>query len=287
MTESNYQSGMSFYCENAIADVDSYDEDDPEVNRIEITLVDSEDKLFLYPKKKVKQKREINGMESQSTEEVNYSMTELPEWIQNMIKQTPDIPENKVLRIQSTAQVINYDDGNTVYRIYQNMINSDKFNASIVQKADTSSNSEKEKDNSEEVKEEEEESVDMEEILQLNVSEVKDQIKNLDNPDYEEILELEKEGSNRKTVKDFLKSQGGIGDNEENDVVFSEDKVIRPEEKDETTDYVIVETESEVPKFMGTDLNRYGAFEKGDVVELPEDNAELLVNREVATEVKR
>jgi DNA replication initiation complex subunit (GINS family) len=43
--------------------------------------------------------------------------------------------------------------------------------------------------------------------------------------------------------------------------------------------YEIVEITSEVPEFMGTDLEAYGPFEEGEEAEIPEDNAEILVNR--------
>jgi hypothetical protein len=43
--------------------------------------------------------------------------------------------------------------------------------------------------------------------------------------------------------------------------------------------YVEVEFLHKTPQFMGTDLEQYGGFEKGDVAEIPEDNAEILENR--------
>jgi DNA replication initiation complex subunit (GINS family) len=43
--------------------------------------------------------------------------------------------------------------------------------------------------------------------------------------------------------------------------------------------YEIVQVTSEVPEFMGTDLEAYGPFDEGEQVEIPEDNAEILVNR--------
>lgn len=53
------------------------------------------------------------------------------------------------------------------------------------------------------------------------------------------------------------------------------------EDDDEDTEegYEIVVIKSEVPEFMGTDLESYGPFEEGEEVEIPEDNAEILVNR--------
>ena len=43
--------------------------------------------------------------------------------------------------------------------------------------------------------------------------------------------------------------------------------------------YEVVEITSEVSEFMGTDLEAYGPFEEGEEAEIPEDNAEILVNR--------
>ncbi|EMA11587.1 hypothetical protein SAMN05443574_103325 [Haloarcula vallismortis] len=43
--------------------------------------------------------------------------------------------------------------------------------------------------------------------------------------------------------------------------------------------YERVEFLTECPEFMGTDLEVYGPFDEGDTAEVPEDNAEILVNR--------
>lgn len=48
---------------------------------------------------------------------------------------------------------------------------------------------------------------DYNELLDQNVGEVKSSVRDLENPDYSELLELEKEGKDRKTVKEFLESQ--------------------------------------------------------------------------------
>lgn len=49
--------------------------------------------------------------------------------------------------------------------------------------------------------------------------------------------------------------------------------------------YSHVKIVSEVPEFMGTDLETYGPFEEGDEAEIPDDNAEILVNRGNAEEL--
>lgn len=45
------------------------------------------------------------------------------------------------------------------------------------------------------------------------------------------------------------------------------------------TEYELVRIIKEVPEFMGVDLEEYGPFNEGDIVEIPEDNADILVNR--------
>jgi DNA replication initiation complex subunit (GINS family) len=61
-------------------------------------------------------------------------------------------------------------------------------------------------------------------------------------------------------------------------------------ESEETEDveegYQIVKIISDVPEFMGTDLESYGPFEEGEEVQIPEDNAEILVNRGNAEEIE-
>lgn len=58
-----------------------------------------------------------------------------------------------------------------------------------------------------------------------------------------------------------------------------EDEEDYEEEYNPEEGYEIVEITSEVPEFMGTDLEAYGPFEEGEEAEIPEDNAEILVNR--------
>lgn len=46
---------------------------------------------------------------------------------------------------------------------------------------------------------------DYDELLSGTVEEVKDTVREMDNPDYRAILEAEKQSKDRKTVKEFLK----------------------------------------------------------------------------------
>lgn len=51
------------------------------------------------------------------------------------------------------------------------------------------------------------------------------------------------------------------------------------DEGDVEEGYELVKITSEVPEFMGTDLEPYGPFEEGEEASIPEENAEILVNR--------
>ncbi|MFT4892607.1 MAG: DNA replication initiation complex subunit (GINS family) [Candidatus Nanohaloarchaea archaeon] len=64
-----------------------------------------------------------------------------------------------------------------------------------------------------------------------------------------------------------------------------------PEVEEETGEesgegYEKVKIVSNVPEFMGTDLESYGPFEEGEETELPEENADILVNRGSAEKVE-
>jgi hypothetical protein len=71
---------------------------------------------------------------------------------------------------------------------------------------------------------------DFNDILEGTVDEVKDQIRDLDYPDYEGLIEAEKEGKDRKTIKDFLKSHM---DSHEHEAEDSEEVVEEIEEETE------------------------------------------------------
>lgn len=51
------------------------------------------------------------------------------------------------------------------------------------------------------------------------------------------------------------------------------------EGRDVEEGYELVKITSDVPEFMGTDLEPYGPFEEGEEAAIPEENAEILVNR--------
>lgn len=71
---------------------------------------------------------------------------------------------------------------------------------------------------------------------------------------------------------------------DEKDEIEAEEPDQRTQESGEG--YELVKIISDVPEFMGTDLESYGPFEEGEEVEIPEDNAEILLNRGNAEEIK-
>ena len=77
-------------------------------------------------------------------------------------------------------------------------------------------------------------------------------------------------------------------DLEDDDDIEVEETGQEEQEPEETTEegYEMVKIISDVPEFMGTDLESYGPFEEGEEVEIPEDNAEILVNRGNAEEIE-
>lgn len=48
------------------------------------------------------------------------------------------------------------------------------------------------------------------------------------------------------------------------------------------TEFVEVRMLKDCPVFTGTDLDEYGPYEEGDMVDVPKDNADILVNRNFA-----
>lgn len=106
-----------------------------------------------------------------------------------------------------------------------------------------------------------------------------------------DFLEAEEKSADPQTPEVAPKATEQASDSE------SKDKEENPEDEEEPSDegdelpepeegYKIVEINSDVPEFMGTDLEAYGPFEEGDQAEVPEDNAEILENRGNAEVVK-
>lgn len=56
-------------------------------------------------------------------------------------------------------------------------------------------------------------------------------------------------------------------------------------EKEETTRYIKVEVLEDLPEIVGSDMENYGPFKKGEVVELPKENADIYVENKKAAVV--
>jgi len=93
------------------------------------------------------------------------------------------------------------------------------------------------------------------------------------------------------TEKGLSKQEEEINNTEEDNLEASnkessQDESVNEEPKEDNDSdtesregYSYVKIKSGVPEFMGTDLEAYGPFEAGDEVEVPDDNAEILINR--------
>ena len=57
---------------------------------------------------------------------------------------------------------------------------------------------------------------------------------------------------------------------------------LRENHEPDCNGYTTVTFRSSCPEFVGADLEEYGSYETGDTAQLPEDNAEILINRGMA-----
>lgn len=97
-------------------------------------------------------------------------------------------------------------------------------------------------------------------------------------PSEDTIAETKSDQASEKVESEDLDDE--LEDNEnEDDKESSED-----ETEDIEDGYQKVKIVSGVPEFMGTDLESYGPYDEGDKAVIPEDNAEILVNRGNAEE---
>ena len=75
---------------------------------------------------------------------------------------------------------------------------------------------------------------DFKDILEGTVDEVKDAIRDLDAPDYEGLLDSEKEGKDRKTVKEFIESRLPEDEEEDSEDEEAEEEAVVEEIEEET-----------------------------------------------------
>lgn len=104
----------------------------------------------------------------------------------------------------------------------------------------------------------------------------------------------EEQGFFRDAKKLFREYRDGIDEKIDNgfhstaeleEVEEDDEEIEDIEEEEENEDYQKLEITTDVPEFMGTDLETYGPFEEGENAEIPEENAEILVNRGSAERV--
>ncbi len=103
-----------------------------------------------------------------------------------------------------------------------------------------------------------------------------------------ELLPIEQELF-RELKEDFKDHRKRAEKRTEKDIEIQEREEKDDEEVEaevEEKEYHAVKITSQVPEFLGTDLETYGPFEEGEEVEVPEENAEILVNRGSAEEVE-
>jgi DNA replication initiation complex subunit (GINS family) len=102
-----------------------------------------------------------------------------------------------------------------------------------------------------------------------------------------EFLEAEEEEANPQSPEMAEKaSEKEEEDSKEEEKEPKDNKEEENDLPDPEDGYKIVKINSDVPEFMGTDLEAYGPFEEGDQAEVPEDNAEILKNRGNAEVIK-
>ena len=101
----------------------------------------------------------------------------------------------------------------------------------------------------------------------------------------EEVMASDEEeietGETGKDTENEAEEETSEKESKDNSDEKSEDSSQDPEDG-----YKIVKTTSDVPEFMGTDLEAYGPFDEGEEIEIPDDNAEILVNRGNAELIK-
>ena len=107
-----------------------------------------------------------------------------------------------------------------------------------------------------------------------DVETAKTQMEDLETEETETVQETEEEAEPETSTNEKEVIE------EPEEVEASEDEV-----EDVEDGYSKVNIVSDVPEFMGTDLESYGPFEEGESPVIPEDNAEILVNRGNAEEV--
>lgn len=97
----------------------------------------------------------------------------------------------------------------------------------------------------------------------------------------QEVKDTDTDPTREKKVEDDTEETGETDEETEagNGESKDESDSREEEEKEVEEGYSLVKTTSDVPEFMGTDLEAYGPFDEGEKVKIPDDNAEILINR--------
>lgn len=121
------------------------------------------------------------------------------------------------------------------------------------------------------------------------------QLKEVFNDHRSRVDEIVEDSSVEKLEKETEEAEDTVKQEDDAEEETEEiEEVKEPATEEETPDeaeeeleegYTRVKITSEVPEFMGTDLETYGPFDQGDQADLPDDNAEILVNRGNAEEM--
>lgn len=92
-----------------------------------------------------------------------------------------------------------------------------------------------------------------------------------------------------KVINSISKGKKISLDQEELSIVgIKEEKPIKHDlelTKETCREYIIVRIKQDLPEITGVDLNTYGPFKRGDIVKLPRENANLLINDGLAEQI--
>lgn len=132
MTEQQTEhiSTRPFIVKNATIEPVEWDSDKTEIRRIEVLLKQRTETLYIYPRVETMKSRDEDGFGLKKPVETEPTLkefaNEFPKLAQ-MIQKTPLESNDKEIILKTSGQRTTYEDGNSVIRVYNNMINSEKF----------------------------------------------------------------------------------------------------------------------------------------------------------------
>lgn len=137
MTEQYTQSKNRFYVEDANPEFEDLDESDPEINKIVVTLLGVDEELHMYPRNSIREEKEVNGMKGFEDKDVPYRVSNLPQNLADLVRGSNEIADEQVIVVDGTVQVNQYDNGDVVYRMWDNMIESDSFSLDVIERPES------------------------------------------------------------------------------------------------------------------------------------------------------